>query len=45
MKKKSAKKKTWGTVVAESARAKGNTFSDEKRQTLMARGLQLIYGE
>jgi hypothetical protein len=31
--------------VAESQRAKANAFSDEKRQRLMARGLQLIYGE
>jgi hypothetical protein len=31
--------------VAETQRAKANTFSDEKRQRLMARGLQLIYGE
>jgi hypothetical protein len=45
MKKPSAEKKSWGTSVAEKERAKANAFSDEKRQRLMARGLQLIYGE
>jgi len=45
MKKKTAEKKSWGTVVAEKERARANTLSDEKRQKLMARGLQLIYGE
>jgi hypothetical protein len=43
MKKPSTEKKSWGTAVAEKERAKANTFSDEKRQRLMARGLRLIY--
>ncbi|MBI2924974.1 MAG: hypothetical protein HYY24_04620 [Verrucomicrobia bacterium] len=45
MKKPPVEKKSWGTIVAEKERAKANTFSDEKRQRLMARGLRLIYGE
>ena len=45
MKKPPAEKKSWGTLVAEKERAKVNTFTDAKRQRLMARGLQLIYGE
>jgi hypothetical protein len=46
MRKKAAReKKSWGTIVAEKERAKANTFSDAKRQQLMARGLQLIYGQ
>jgi len=45
MKRPPTEKKSWGTGVAESQRAKANAFSDEKRQRLMARGLQLIYGE
>lgn len=44
MKKAPVEKKSWGTVVAERERAKANAFPDEKRQRLMARGLQLIYG-
>jgi hypothetical protein len=43
MKRPPTEKKSWGTAVAESQRAKANTFSDEKRQRLMARGLQLIF--
>lgn len=31
--------------MAEKERAKANRFSDEKRQCLMAKGLQLIDGE
>jgi hypothetical protein len=38
-------KKSWGTELAEQARAKANRFSQQKRQRLMARGMQLIYGE
>jgi len=45
MKKPSTEKKSWGAVVAEKERAKANTFTDEKRQRLMARGLHLIYGD
>jgi hypothetical protein len=45
MKRPSTEKKSWGTVVAEKERAKANTFTNEKRQRLMARGLQLIYGD
>ncbi|HXP63677.1 MAG TPA: hypothetical protein VN829_24440 [Dongiaceae bacterium] len=45
MKKASTEKKSWGTAVAEKERAKANTFTHEKRQRLMARGLQLIYGD
>lgn len=43
--KKAAEKKSWGTEVAEKQRAKANSFSREKRQRLMTRGLQLIYGK
>ena len=43
MRKSLTEKKSWGTTVAEKERAKANTFSDEKRQRLMARGLRLIY--
>jgi len=45
MKKPPVEKKSWGTTMAEKERVKANAFSDEKRQRLMARGLQLIYGE
>jgi hypothetical protein len=45
MKKPSTEKKSWGTVVAEKERAKANSYTGEKRQRLMARGLQLIYGD
>jgi hypothetical protein len=45
MKRPPTEKKSWGTAVAEKQRAKANAFSDEKRQRLMARGLQFIYGE
>lgn len=43
--KKAVEKKSWGTEVAEKERAKANTFSQEKRDRLMERGMQLIYGE
>ena len=45
MKQATTEKKSWGTTIAEKERAKANRFSDEKRQRLMAKGLQLIYGE
>ncbi len=46
MKKKPvAEKKSWGTIVAEEVRAKANTFSDEKRQQLLARAMRRIYGQ
>ena len=45
MKRPLTEKKSRGTTVAEKERAKSNTFSDEQRQRLMARGLQFIYGE
>ena len=45
MKKAKVEKKSWGTEVAEKARAKANGFSQQKRQRLMARGMQLIYGD
>ena len=45
MKKVAVEKKSWGTIVAEKGPAKANKFTDEKRQRLMARGLQQIYGE
>jgi hypothetical protein len=44
-KKPAVEKRSWGTAVAEKERAKANTFSDEKRQQLLGRALQLIYGE
>lgn len=44
-KKRQAEKKSWGTIVAEKGRAKANTFSDDKREQLMKKAMQLIYGE
>ena len=44
-KKPGAEKTSWGTAVAEKERAKANAFSDEKRQQLLGRALQLIYEE
>jgi hypothetical protein len=42
-KQEKAGKKSLGTVIAEKARAKANSFSDEKRQSLTERGMALIY--
>ena len=44
-KKRRLEKKSWGTLVAEEVRAKANTFSQEKRERLMERAMQRIYGE
>jgi len=34
-----------GTRLAEKTRAAGNTLSDEERERLLHRGLQMIYAE
>ena len=44
-KKLPVEKKSWGTTVAEEVRTKANTFSQEKREQLMERAMQRIYGE
>jgi hypothetical protein len=36
--------KSTGTRIAEKARARANTYSDSRRQQLLDRGLELIYG-
>jgi hypothetical protein len=36
--------KTVGTVSAEKARAKGNRYTDSKREDLLKKGLSIIYG-
>jgi hypothetical protein len=36
--------KSLGTKIGESQRAKANSFSEEKRQRLLERGMSLIYG-
>lgn len=40
---KTDEKKSVGTIVAEKARSQANSFSDEKRQSLIERGMALIY--
>lgn len=36
--------KSVGTVQAEKARSKANTYADERRQSLLKKGLSIIYG-
>ena len=36
--------KSFGSLVAEKARAKANGYTDEKRNSLRERGMALIYG-
>jgi hypothetical protein len=36
--------KSVGTLSAEKARAKGNRYTDVKREDLLRRGLSVIYG-
>ncbi len=36
--------KTVGTLSAEKARAKGNRYTDAKREDLLKKGLSIIYG-
>jgi len=36
--------KTVGTLSAEKARAKGNRYTDLKREDLLKKGLSIIYG-
>jgi hypothetical protein len=36
---------TAGTVIGDKARTKANHFSGKKRQSLMNRGMTIIYGE
>lgn len=38
-------KKSKGTVVAEKARVKMNNLSDQEREALMSRAMQIIYGK
>ena len=44
MKKPVAEPKSTGTRIAEKNRAKGNGYSETKRQRLLDRGMALIYG-
>jgi hypothetical protein len=37
-------KKSRGTVIAEKARAKANSFTDKKRSDLIEQGMAIIYG-
>jgi hypothetical protein len=36
---------TTGTILGDRARAKANHFSDEERQSLMDKGMALIYAD
>jgi hypothetical protein len=36
--------KSPGTLIAEKARAKANSHSDEKRHELLEQGMAIIYG-
>ncbi|MGA2177559.1 MAG: hypothetical protein ABSH38_21500 [Verrucomicrobiota bacterium] len=36
--------KTVGTIGAEKARSKANAFTDRKRESLLKKGLSMIYG-
>ncbi len=40
----SAAKESLGTRLAEKTRAVANTLSDEERERLLHRGMQMIYG-
>ena len=41
-KQKKPDKKSLGSVIAEKARAKANTYSDRKRHSLLERGMAMI---
>jgi hypothetical protein len=36
--------KSLGTTISDKARAKANTYTDEKRHVLLERGMAIIYG-
>lgn len=38
-------KKSRGTVIAEKARAKANSYTDKKRSDLLEQGMAIIYSE
>lgn len=44
MKKTDSEPKSKGTLIAERARARVNTYSEEKRRELLDRGMAMIYG-
>jgi hypothetical protein len=44
-KQKKPDKKSLGTVIAEKARAKANSYSHSKRHGLLERGMAMIYDE
>jgi hypothetical protein len=43
-KQKKPDQKSLGTVLAEKARLRANTFSVQKRHSLLERGMAMIYG-
>jgi hypothetical protein len=44
-KKPPVEKKTWWTIAAERGRAKANTLSEQEREQLLERAMQMTYGE